>query len=129
MTDKQKPSFVWRMVLAAGVITGILGGVMAIDSHYTPRLYHQVSMTALSQAHAADIKMVQATIDNMQARARLQNAFEAVLFWQRSEAQFFLFLTSDPNNAILRNQYKQAVEQRKAAEKRLCALQDKMIMR
>ena len=96
------------------VLFGILGGVWAMEEHYTPRDFHELCMT-----------QVQRQMADFQKTNQIQRAQDQVFYWMRIETQIREEIARQPNDSNLYRKLNEVSRQREAAQNQLQLLQSK----
>ena len=127
MTKKKKERFnMIQIIGAVGITLGLAGGFIALENHWVNYLYHSESTKSIKQSHDSDLVQLSKEIQQIQKNSAEKSAYDAVLFWNRLEADMLgvkarLGKSPSPDfDAKL----KEATDQKKAAESRLKQLQE-----
>jgi hypothetical protein len=110
-----------KIISVAGAILGVVGGWIALDSHYVTQAFHDLCEIRTYEKIEDTEKMVA----GLQKEIAIQRAQDQLYFWIRVEMELYKAHKDHPQDAALQQKYLNAVQERQKAEQELKRLQGK----
>ena len=114
---KKKSKFKWvtsrPVLITAGSVVGLLGGLTALDNHWLPREVYTISYA-----------QVQQDVRGLQKEMVLQSNRNEVFYWMRRETELRTECSRDPKNVAIRGELEEAIVERRRAEDNVKKLQE-----
>jgi len=111
-----------KIIISMVTVFSILGGVWAMDAHFTPREIHQITKEQGAKNLELAMNQVQQQFKTFQRTSELDRARAAVRHWTQQYVTLSIACARNPNNQELRNQLDMAIREKKRAEEYLQSL-------
>jgi hypothetical protein len=98
----------WKIIVGAGVILSLFGGMYAIDKNYVRQNYHDVCFA-----------QVKSEMSDMQKQTATQRVYDEVYFWQRMEVELTKHHAAHPEDKAIEKKLEEVIKNKEKAEKKL----------